>query len=157
MRVELAHPTVRTFLRRGMVALVATRSAAGRPFLTPLWFVVHAGVVWVTTGTATRAARNVARHPDVTVLIHGETNAAEVAVRLRGRATLRPGLPPWPVLLRIAVKYYLAPRALRSEVANVARWPLRTRYYASVAGGPGHLAIVPVAAEVVARPDRPAE
>lgn len=152
MTVALEHPTVRAFLRRALVAQVATRSAAGRPFLTPLWFVVHAGVLYMTTGAATRAARNVAGHPGVTVLLHGEGAAPDVAVRLRGRATCRPGLPPWVVLLRIAAKYYAAPEAMRSEIGNAARWSLRARYYASVPGGAGHLAIVPVAAEVLARP-----
>ena len=51
-------------------------SFAGRPFLTPLWFVADGGTLYLTTGRETRAARNVPRHPEVTVLLGGE--------RLRG-------------------------------------------------------------------------
>ena len=56
------------------------------------------------------------------------------------------------MLLRIAARYYLAPGALASELGNVTRWLLRARYYAQVGGGPGHLRIVPLDAEIVPAP-----
>jgi hypothetical protein len=62
------------------------------------------------------------------------------------------GLPPWAVLLRIAARYYLAPGALASELGNVTRWLLRVRYYAQVGGGPGHVRLVPLNAEVIPAP-----
>ena len=98
-------PVVVDFLRGSMVALVATVSAKGRPFMTPLWFVVDKGTLYLTTGTATWTARNVARQPEVALLLTGEglTRPGE-ALRLRGTATVQPGLPPWRVLLRIAAK-----------------------------------------------------
>ncbi len=146
-------PLVREFLRGSLVAHVASRSAAGRPFVTPLWFTPHAGVLWVTTGFDTRLAKNVERNPEVTLLLWGEARSrAEGPLRLRARATRHPGLPPWPVLLRIALRYYLAPGALASELPNATRWPLRARYYAEVAGGPGHVRLVPLSAELLTRP-----
>jgi predicted pyridoxine 5'-phosphate oxidase superfamily flavin-nucleotide-binding protein len=146
-------PVVDDFLRGSMVALVGTVSAKGRPFLTPLWFVADGGALYLTTGTATWAARNVAQQPEVTLLLTGErlTRAGE-ALRLRGVATIQPGLPPWRVLLRIAAKYYAAPAALVVELSNAARWGLRARYYAQVNGGAGYLRIVPTSAEVLRRP-----
>ena len=65
-------PVVVDFLHGSMVALVATVSATGRPFVTPLWFVVDGGTLYLTTGTATWAARNVARQPEVALLLTGE-------------------------------------------------------------------------------------
>jgi nitroimidazol reductase NimA-like FMN-containing flavoprotein (pyridoxamine 5'-phosphate oxidase superfamily) len=116
-------PVVGDFLRGSMVALVATVSATGRPFVTPLWFVVDGGTLYLTTGTATWAARNVARQPEVALLLTGErlTRPGE-AVRLRGTATIQPGLPPWRVLLRIVAKYYAAPGGLAVELSNATKW-----------------------------------
>lgn len=146
-------PLVVEFLRGSMVALVATVSAKGRPFMTPLWFVVDRGVLYLTTGTATWAARNVARQPKVVLLLTGEglTRSGE-ALRLRGTATIQPGLPPWRVLLRIAVKYYAAPGGLAAELSNATKWGLRARYYAQVKGGAGYLRVVPTGGEVLRRP-----
>ena len=143
-------PLVREFLRDSLVVHVASRSAAGRPFVTPLWFTAHAGVLWVTIGFDTRLAKNVERHPDVTLLLWGEARGrSDGPLRVRAHATRHAGLPPWPVLLRIAARYYLAPGALASEIANARRWPLRARYYAGVTGGQGHVRLVPLDAETV--------
>jgi hypothetical protein len=151
--LPLDAPVVREFLRDSLVAHVASRSAAGRPFVTPLWFTPHAGVLWVTTGLDTRLVRNVARQPEVTLLLWGEARQRTgEALRIRARATCHAGLPAWAVLLRIAMRYYLAPGALASEFSNVTRWLLRTRYYAQVGGGPGHVCLVPLDAEVVPAP-----
>jgi hypothetical protein len=145
-------PVVREFLRDSLVAHVASRSAVGRRFVTPLWFTPHAGVLWVTTGLDTRLARNVSRQPEVTLLPWGEARRRPGgALRLRARASCHAGLPPWAVLLRIAARY-LAPGALASELGNVTRWLLRARYYAQVGGGPGHVRLVPLNAEVIPAP-----
>jgi hypothetical protein len=146
-------PLVREFLRDSLVAHVATRSAAGHPFVTPLWFTPHAGVLWVTTGLDSRLARNIAHQPKVTLLLWSESRPRPgEALRLRTEATRHAGFPPWSVLLRIATRYYLAPRALASEFQNATRWLLRARYYSQIGGGPGHVRLAPLAAEVVSRP-----
>jgi len=120
------------------------------PFVTPLWFTPYDGVLWVTTGLGTRLAKNVGHQPEVTLLLWGERRGRPgEALRLRTRATCHAGLPPWPVLLRIAARYYLAPGALASELGNVTRWRLRARYYAQVSGGPAHVRLVPLDAELL--------
>ena len=43
-------PEVRAFLRRSMVALVATRSTSKHPFMTPLWFVADGVILFIATG-----------------------------------------------------------------------------------------------------------
>jgi uncharacterized pyridoxamine 5'-phosphate oxidase family protein len=146
-------PVVVDFLRDSMVALVATVSSRGRPFMTPLWFVVDGGTLYLTTGTATWAARNVVQQPEVALLLTGESSTRrDEALRLRGTATVQPGLPPWRVLLRIAAKYYVAPGGLAVELANATRWGLRARYYAQVKGGAGYLRVVPTGGELLPRP-----
>jgi len=143
---------VAAFLADSMVALFATLSPAGRPFVTPIWFVADDGMLYMTTGRETRAARNIARHPEVTILLGGEGARRDTVLRLRGTATCHAGLPPWRVLLRIAAKYYLAPGALAVELRHAAQWGLRARYYAQVPGGAGYLRIVPTAAEILPQP-----
>ena len=141
-------PEVRAFLRRSMVALIATRSASDRPFMTPLWFVADRGTLYITTGTESLTGRNVARHPEMTLLFSGErTGRTDRVLRLRATATVQRGLPPWRVLLRIAAKYYLSPRGMRVELRHRRLWGIRKRYYQGVKGGPGHLRIVPTTAE----------
>ena len=152
MTLAPTDPKVAAILADSMVALLATRSRAGRPFVTPIWFVVDGGVLYMTTGLETRAARNIVRHPEVTVLLGGEPPHGRTALRLRGTATRHAGLPSWRVLARIAYKFYLSPAALAVELPNAARWRLRARYYAEVPGGAGHLRIVPSAAEILPRP-----
>lgn len=146
-------PVVVDFLRGSMVALVATVSAKGRPFMTPLWFVADGGVLYLTTGTGTWAARNVAQQPELALLLTGEAlQHPGEALRLRGTATIQSGLPPWRVLLRIAAKYYVAPGGLAVELANATKWGLRARYYAQVKGGAGYLRVVPTGGEILRRP-----
>ena len=90
--------------------------------------------------------------PEVALLLTGEglTRPGE-ALRLRGTATIQPGLPPWWVLLRIAAKYYAAPGALAVELSNATKWGLRARYYAQVKGGAGYLRVVPTGGEILRR------
>jgi hypothetical protein len=148
-----ADPAVRAVLRRSMVVEVATLSPKRRPFVTPLWFVVDRGTLYLTTGPETRAGRNVVGHPEVTLLFHGEPGARGAHVlRLRGRATCHRALPGWRVLLRVAAKYYVAPRALPVELRNVRRWRLRRLLYGQLKGGFGYLRVVPGTAELLPRP-----
>ena len=145
--------TVQAFLEPSLVVQVATLSPKGRPFMTPLWFVVDRGAFYITTGAETWTARNVAQHPDVALLFNGEQSGrSDRVLRVRGTATRHRGVPSWRVLLRIAAKYYLSPRALIQELRNAHKWHLRVRYYAQVKGGAGYLRVVPSAAEFLVRP-----
>jgi hypothetical protein len=146
-------PAVRAILRRTMVAEFATLSEKRRAFVTPLWFVESRGVLYLTTAPGSRAGRNVLQHPRVSLLFHGDPGRpADPILRIRGAATCHRGFPPWHVLLRIAVKYYVGPRALPVELPNAHRWGLRVRYYGQGKGGVGHLRVMPREAELLARP-----
>jgi hypothetical protein len=144
---------VRGFLRRSLVVQVATLSPKLRPFVTPLWFVLHRGILYITTGPETWAGKNIQQHPAVTLLFSGErVRRSDQVLRLRGTATCHRGLPSWPVLLRIVAKYYLSPRALRAELRNARKWRLRALYYGQVKGGAGHVRVQPGEGELLTRP-----
>jgi hypothetical protein len=135
-------------VRQSLVVLVATISPKSRPFLTPLWFVLDGGELFITTGTNTWAGRNVSQRPQVTLLFGGERGAAtDRYLCMRGTGTCHAGLPPLRVLLRIAAKYYVAPSALRVELRHIAQWGLRMRYYGGVPGGAGYIKVVPTSTE----------
>jgi hypothetical protein len=146
-------PAVRAVLRSAMIAEVATLSAKGRPFLTPLWFVVDREALYITTGPGTWAGRNVVVHPEVMLLFDvGSRAAVNHVLRLRGVATCHHGLPGWRVLARIAAKYYLSPAALRVELRNARKWRLRSLYYGQAKGGFGYIRVLPSTAELLPRP-----
>ncbi len=146
-------PEVSAFIRRSMVTQLATRSPSGRPFMTPIWFVLDRGALYMTTGHESVTGKNVAQHPEVALLFSGERGGrTDRILRLRGTATVHRGLPSWRVLLRIAAKYYVSPRALLVELPNARKWRLRRLYYGQVKGGAGHLRVVPTSAEFLPRP-----
>ncbi len=70
-------------------------------------------------------------------------------LRLRGRATVHSGMPTPRLLLRLALKYYLPPRALLVEWRHRAQWPLRNRYYAANRGHAGYLEVRPTSSDFV--------
>jgi nitroimidazol reductase NimA-like FMN-containing flavoprotein (pyridoxamine 5'-phosphate oxidase superfamily) len=107
---------VRDFLDASTVVELATVSPSGRPFVTPLWFVTDEGALYVTTAATSRAARNVATHPAVAMLLHDDRDGRRDRVLLlRGSATMHHAFPSWRVLVKLALKYHLSPRgALRA-------------------------------------------
>jgi hypothetical protein len=140
-------------VRRAKVALVATRSAKSHPFMTPLWFLRHAGVFYLMTGMRSWAGRNVTANGEITLLFGGERGMVPGRfVRLRGRATTVPGLPPWPVMVRLAARYYVAPGALPVELRHARQWRLRLRYYGASSGNAGHVRVVPTSVELLDPP-----
>jgi hypothetical protein len=145
-------PIVRFFLEHSRVLRLATLSPAGRPALTPLWFVMEGGRLLATTGRATLAARNAAADPRVVLLLDAEAAGRSAHVlRLHGRATVHGALPSWRALARLAWRHYAAPPALRAELAHAGQWSLRRRYYAQSEGAT--ITIEPDRAELLRRPD----
>jgi hypothetical protein len=144
---------VRKFLDRSSIVQVATVSAKNRPFVTPLWFVLHDSAVYITSGYESWAGRNVQRHAGVSLLFVADPGThADQVLRVRGTATCHRGFPPWGVLWRVAMKYYFSPRVLVVELRNARRWRLRKRYYAQGKGGAGYLRVIPGAGEFLRRP-----
>lgn len=147
--MTLDEPALREYLATSFVARFATRSRAGVPALTPLWFVADGGRLYAMTGQATLAARNAKACPEIAVLLDGEAaGPRERVLRLRGRAAVHGELPAWRVLARTALKYYLGGAA--SELRHAGLWRLRQRYYAQ--GQVAVIDFVPESAEWLRRP-----
>ena len=136
--VDASDARVRDFLDTSTVVELATVSPdGGRPFVTPLWFVDDDGALYVTTAATSRAARNVATHPAVAMLLHGDRDGRRDRVLLlRGTAIVHHAFPSWRVLAKLALKYYLSPHGALSELRHAAQWPLRLLYYADARGAP---------------------
>jgi hypothetical protein len=136
----------RAFVRLCRIALFATRSPRGTPFLTPLWFVERAERLCCTTSAASVTARNVEANGEATLLLYPEPAGADGrALRLRGHAWVRRGRLPLGVLLAMAGRYYAAPGAVAVELAHARLWPLRLRYYTQ--GEPALLEFAPTGAQ----------
>src|SRR5262245_16567789 len=136
-------PAVRRILRRSMIARIATRSPGIGPFVTPIWFIAEGTQLVMATGEQTVTARNLRFHPELVLLLEADRGSpAGTVLRLRGTGRVRPGFPSLRRLIRIALKYYVAPGGLRGELANAWRWRLRQRYYAQ--GRPVVIEVTPV-------------
>ena len=147
----LGDSEVERFLAHSMVARVAALSPSGRPFMTPLWFASHRGRVHLPTGQTTLVVRYVSAQPSVVLLFDAEQDQPSGRVlRLGGTATVHPGNPSLPVLLRIARKYYLS-SVSRGIVAHMRHYSLLRQYYGQ-GGGPAVLEVAPQAAEFLERP-----
>src|SRR5581483_11893490 len=81
------------------VARVATQTASGRPFLTPLWFMVDGDALVIATGAGCGTSRNAVRNPQIVLLLGGGgRGGAGRLLGVRGTATVRRGMPPCRVL-----------------------------------------------------------
>ena len=144
-------PAVRAILRSAMIARLATRSPAGGPFVTPIWFVVVGGRLVMATGEQTLSVRNLRAHPEAVLLFEPDRGGrVEGVLRLRGPAVVHARMPSFGELVRIGRKYYLSPGGLRSELANLARQRLRQRYYGQ--SRPAVIEVTPRAAELLPYP-----
>lgn len=144
-------PEVRAVLRRSMIARLATRSPAGGPFVTPIWFVVVGERVVMATGEQSVSVRNLRVHPEAVLLFEADRGGEAASVlRLRGPAVVRPGFPSVGALIRIGLKYYVAPGGLRCELANLSRQRLRRRYYGQ--SQPAVIEVTPHSAELLPQP-----
>jgi hypothetical protein len=141
---------VQDFIADSMVAEVATLSRKGTPSLTPLWFVCDRGRIYMGTGQATLTVRNVAAHPNVDLLFDGERRGgSERVLRISGAAVCHKEYPNLRLVLRFAMKHYLTPGGLRSELAHWRKWRLRQRYYGQ--GKPAVIEVMPETAEFLPR------
>lgn len=152
--MELNQREVRAILRRAMVARIATLSHAGRPSVTPLYFVALRGRIWLGTADWTLAARDVRADPRASVLINAEHDPADRrVVRLAGVASLRTDLQAQAeYVLRVALKYSLTPGQIRNTLAHWRLIALRRRYHAQSAtkGRACVIEVVPERVELLA-------
>lgn len=133
--LDLADARIERFVSRCMVVRVATLSASSVPHLTPLWFVRRGGDFYMTTRTASPAARHIAANRDVVLLFEKERGRSTRVLRIRGRATIKPGEHFSPgILARFALKYYLNPGGAGDIARSLRTIPARLLYYSERAG-----------------------
>ncbi len=146
--MQAADPAVRDVLGRSMVARIATLSRAGRPSVTPLYFVWHNGHVWLGTADWTLAARDVKADPRVSVLFNVEQHPSDRRLlRIAGRATVRTDAETQRAyVLRVAFKYSLTPGGILNQLAHLGQLSLVKRYRAQSAAK-GRACVIDVAPE----------
>ena len=153
----LDDPIVMEFIRRAMVARLATLSRNGRAHVNPLYFAYFDGRLYLGTSDRTLAALNVVANPQATILLDLERDATDQRVlRLHGNATVRkdPDLER-RYLRRNVYKYFAKWRGIRNTVANARRLPVMHRYHAS--GWKGKACVIeftPESAELLSNPAR---
>jgi nitroimidazol reductase NimA-like FMN-containing flavoprotein (pyridoxamine 5'-phosphate oxidase superfamily) len=123
-------PAVFEVLRRCKVARIATLSHAGRPSITPLYFVCLNGQIWLGTADWTLAARNVKADPRVSLLFEVERNRHDRRiVRIAGRARVRTDRKAQrSYVLRVVFKYSLRAGQIRNTLEHRRLILLRRRY-----------------------------
>lgn len=119
------------FARKGMVSRIATLSASGRPSITPLYFTVVDGHLWLGTADWTLAARDAAADPRVVILLqHEKTPSDRRVLRVTGRAVLHTDRDAiWIYNLRVWLKYSVSPGGLLNNLVNLRLARLMRQYH----------------------------
>ena len=140
-------PALLHFIRRAMVARIATLSRSGRPSVTSLYFVPMDGHVWLGTSDWTLAAREVKADSRVSVLLQVEREPKEQRIlRVTGSAVVRTDATTMRASdLRMAFKYILSPGGIRNHLENLGLLQLTRRYHAqsSEKGSPCVIDVTP--------------
>ena len=128
-------PAALDFMRRSMVARIATLSSNGRPSITPLYFVYVNGHIWLGTADWTLAAREVKADPRVSVLFEIERNPNDRRIlRITGSGSVQTDAK---ILrssdLRTVFKYILTPGGIRNRLAYLKLRQAERRYHAQSA------------------------
>src|SRR5579859_2652266 len=140
-------PIVLDFLRRSLVARIATLSRHGRPSINPLYFISHKGRIWLGTVEWTLAAPNVKADPRVSVLFEVEQDPhSHRVLRISGQARVRTEQRVQrSYALRVARKYLLTPGGIGNYVTHIWQFSAIHQYHAQAAekGRPCVIEILP--------------
>ena len=146
-------PTVGRFLRRSLIARIATLSPAGNPDIIPLYFVVHRQRVYMGTRAENPTVRDLLRSPQVVLLFHGEQTHSGRVLRVEGRAAFRTERGAFlPVYARMALKYWLSPGGAWNTLTHLRKLALDRRYKAERVGGGGLIEVELANAEFLRLP-----
>jgi general stress protein 26 len=131
MMLLASDPAALAIVRHAMVVRLATLSRNGRPSITPIYFIVQEGHIWIGTVEWTLAVRAARADPRVSLLFTWERNpGVHQTVRMIGTAVIRTD----PSSLRrynasVAMKYILTPGGLWSYLTHVHKLGLLHRYH----------------------------
>jgi hypothetical protein len=126
-------------------------SAAGKPRLTPLWFVHEGGTLYLNARAESPAVKAIKANPSVVVLLGADRSRTSRSVlKLTGVATYDAGRQYSPLLLaRFALKYHLSPGGVRNFFGNLDTLRERLRYYEERAGEAGTIEFHAATAELI--------
>ena len=142
----------RRIVRRSRTVLIGTVSARSRPFLTPIYYLWLGGEIFVSTGPRSWSGRNVRANPQVTLVFGGERGSGARRLVVAGPGECLEGWMPPRALVRLVLRYYLAPGALLDQVRHVRQLPLRSDYYAASRATMGYIRVRPVQVELLDAP-----
>ena len=128
-------PAILHFLRRSMVARIATQSRSGRPSITPLYFVCVKGHIWLGTAAWTLAAREAKADPRVSVLFQMEQNRHDRRIlRITGKVEVVTDAKKMRTNnLCTTSKYIFNPAGMRHYLAHFNLLRFFRRYHAQSA------------------------
>jgi nitroimidazol reductase NimA-like FMN-containing flavoprotein (pyridoxamine 5'-phosphate oxidase superfamily) len=134
------------FLRRSMIARIATLSQNGRPSVNPLYFIHIDRKIWLGTPEWTLAVRNIKADPRVSLLFDVEKNPAEERIlRVCGKASVRTDRKAMrSYRLRILFKVLLLPGNIINWLSHPRQLWLR-RYYTAQSAQKGRTCVIEVA------------
>jgi Pyridoxamine 5'-phosphate oxidase len=133
--MRLDDPAALDFMRRSLVARIATVSRNGRPSITPLYFVCMNGHIWLGTASWTLAAREAQANARVSVLLErdGHPNDRRI-LRVTGRASVQTNAKTLRSSnFRTLPKYILTPGGIRNYLAHPRQLRPSCRYHAQSA------------------------
>ena len=147
-------PAVKRFLRRSLIARIATLSPAGNPDIIPLYFVAHGGRIYMGTRRDNPTVRDLLTRPDVVLLFHAErAGQPRDVLRVRGRATFSTRKrSAVAVYARFVWKYWLSWGGLRNTLSNLRKLPVDRRYKSERSANGGLIRVEPGAWEFIERP-----
>ena len=129
--MQAADPIALTIMGHAMVVRLATLSRNGRPSITPIYFIVEQGNIWIGTVTWTLAVRAVRANPPVSLLFTWEQNPQmRQTLHITGTAAIRtdpPSLRRYNI--RVAMKYIFTPGGMRSYLTHAHKMLLLHNYH----------------------------
>jgi len=103
------------FLKEAQVTVLTTLGPDGAPHSAPMWYLYEGGVFKMITGARSQKARNVARRPQVS-LVMDRRERPYYAVMIQGEAEVGP--PPTPEFRFRLVAHYLGEAGARAYVGE---------------------------------------
>ncbi len=129
--LNAADPAILAIIKHAMVVRIATLSRNGRPSITPIYFTVQQGHIWIGTVEWTLAVRAARADPRVSLLFNWERNPGmHQTVCMIGTAVIRTDQPSLGRYnFGVAMKYILTPGGLWSYLTHVHKLQLLHRYH----------------------------
>lgn len=117
-------PEVLAFLNEDRHAILATNRRDGGPQLSPVWYVVEAGKIYVSAVVTTAKIHNLRRDPGLTLCVDGGRADTRYVVVYGTAALVEPGEAGQAAMRRrIIGKYHASDQAADTYYASASKNP----------------------------------